>query len=198
MTKLIEDQVGAYATARLGSVPAVTLDEVMATVGQTRRISTRRRRSRLALVGALACSIVLVVIAVGLAGRSSIGGNRSHPAVSSVPSTTLAISRFGVVCGYEFFVGGPPAVDRAPPAAAARKCPLTTSTSQTEESTIVLTGNGKRYLAHFDSQRLWTAKLPAGVYLAVGWGCYPPGEGFVLKAGETLTDVRVSTGCGVP
>jgi len=210
MTQAIENQVAAYATAQLDSVAPVSVDEVLATRGKPLRITTGRIHSRLTLVGAVAVSIVVVVIAFGLAGRSPLShGSRpgasslpgTLPPTTTAPTTVPVVSRVGTVCGYEDFVGGPPnPARRVPPAAVAPKCPITSSTSGSKFSAITITAaNGRKYLAYFNGKGLWSARLPAGAYHAVGWGCVPSsaGDSFVVKAGRTLTDVRVYTGCDV-
>lgn len=102
----------------------------------------------------------------------------------------------GTVCGFEVLVGGP--VTQIVPPSVARQCVASpTSRDPTVEVTLTAS-NGKRYVVQSTSRGsvlLWSARLPAGSYHALGWGCVGPGRVFTLNAGETLRSVRVDRGC---
>ncbi len=140
-----------------------------------------------------------MALAAILASCTSSGGALHSTTEPPGPttSTTTAGSTLATVCGYEIGVGGPPG-PRGPPAFA-HECLARSLTSGRLESGITITArSGQTYVVYasgFPRGGLWSARLPPGTYHAVGWDCFSPGIGFVLRAGETLRSVPVGTDC---
>lgn len=130
----------------------------------------------------------VLVLAGTLAACTSGGGT----------PRSLALAR---VCGYEFLPIGPLAEVQTRPAAETT-CPVRGSISNDSQQAVTVsdTDTGKTYVLYpIDLQGpwgYWTAMLPAGNYIAVGWACPSTvGTRFSLKPGAMLRSVKVRRGC---
>jgi hypothetical protein len=127
-----------------------------------------------------------------------------HPTTEASRPTTSVTTVFpslGMVCGYSVLVGGPSGAQKVPPPGVARECTASPASGNRQLAITVTASDQKRYVVHsigLGRWLLWSARLPSGMYHALGWGCFGPGQGFALRAGETLRSVAVYRGCDVP